>query len=100
MLFGARITESVAGRTYLPFLEQGLATPGRIVGVGFSELVEIMAEGGYVRYNWITSRKVQQAAAKLLRDYGGDLNSLHAACPRRARPRGPYAGLQTCQADD
>ena len=79
MLFGARITESVAARTFLAFLEHGLATPDRIVRANFSELLQIMAEGGYVRYDGITSRKVQEAAAKLLQDYGGDLNSLLAA---------------------
>ena len=79
MLYGARINQSVAGRTYLAFLEHGLATPERIVAADLSELLQIMAENGYVRYDGITSRKVQEAAAKLLQDYGGDLNSLHAA---------------------
>jgi endonuclease III len=79
MLFGARINESVAGRTYSAFLEHGLAAPDRIIRADFSELLQVMAEGGYVRYDGITSRKVQEAAAKLLQDYGGDLNNLHAA---------------------
>jgi hypothetical protein len=37
-----------------------------------------MAEGGYVRYDGITSRKVQAAARKLIKEYAGDLNALHA----------------------
>jgi endonuclease III len=79
MLFGARINESVAARTYAAFLDHGLTTPDRILRADFSELLQVMAEGGYVRYDGITSRKVQEAAAKLLKDYGGDLNNLHAA---------------------
>jgi endonuclease III len=79
MLYGARINQSVAGRTYLAFLEHGLSTPERIVAADLSELLQIMAEGGYVRYDGITSRKVREASATLLHDYGGDLNSLHAA---------------------
>lgn len=79
MLVGARIAESVAGRTYEAFLEHGLGTPDRIAAASFGELVQIMGEGGYVRYDGITSRKVQGAAVKLLHDYGGDLNRLHAA---------------------
>jgi hypothetical protein len=79
MLLGARITESVAGRTYEAFLAHGLATPQGIVAANFGELLLVMAEGGYVRYDNMTSRKVQAASAKLLHDYGGDLNRLHAA---------------------
>lgn len=78
MLYGARIAESVAGRTFEAFLEHGLSTPERILAADFGELLEIMAEGGYVRYDGISSRKVQDAAAKLITDYGGDLNRLHS----------------------
>jgi hypothetical protein len=38
-----------------------------------------MGEGGYVRYDGITSRKLKGAAVKLLGGYGGDLNTLHSA---------------------
>jgi len=79
MLFGARITESVAVRTYRAFEAHGLLSARRIAAAEFSELLEIMAEGGYVRYDGITSRKVQDAARKLLDEYGGDLNRLHDA---------------------
>lgn len=78
LLFGARIAESIAGRTYEAFLEHGLATPERIADASFGELIQIMGEGGYVRYDGITSRKVQQASAKLIGEYHGDLNALHA----------------------
>jgi hypothetical protein len=79
LLFGARIAESVAGRTYVAFAEHGLTTPERIAAADFGELLQIMAEGGYVRYDGITSRKVKQAAARLIEMYAGDLNRLHAA---------------------
>jgi hypothetical protein len=79
LLFGARIAESVAGRTYEAFVEHGLTTPERIAAADFGELLQIMGEGGYVRYDGIASRKIQQAAAKLIEQYAGDLNRLHAA---------------------
>jgi endonuclease III len=79
MLFGARITETVAVRTYRAFEAHGLLTPPKIAAAEFSELLEIMAEGGYVRYDGITSRKVQDAARKLLDEYDGNLNRLHDA---------------------
>ena len=79
LLFGARISESVAVRTYRAFVEHGLTTPQTIASADFGELLEVMGEGGYVRYDGITSRKVQEGARKLLDEYGGDLNRLHAA---------------------
>jgi hypothetical protein len=78
LLFGARIAESVAARTYQAFLEHGLTTPERIAAADLGELLQIMAEGGYVRYDGITSRKVQRASIRLIDRYGGDLNRLHA----------------------
>jgi hypothetical protein len=79
MLFGARIAESVAVRTYRAFEAHGLLSTRAIAAADFSELLQIMAEGGYVRYDGITSRKVQAAARKLLDEYRGDLNRLHDA---------------------
>ncbi|MPZ50223.1 MAG: hypothetical protein GEU75_13160 [Dehalococcoidia bacterium] len=79
LLYGARIAESVATHTYQAFLEHGLTTPQRIAAADFGELVQIMGEGGYARYDGITSRKVQGAAARLIEQYEGDLNMLHAA---------------------
>lgn len=77
MLFGMRITESVAVRTYRAFVRHGLDTPEALANADFGELLDIMAEGHYVRYDGITSRKVQEAAQRLLGEYGGDLNRLH-----------------------
>jgi len=79
LLFGARITESVAVRTYRALERRGLLSPQPIAGAGFADLLDAMAEGGYVRYDGITSRKLQGAARRLLDEYEGDLNRLHAA---------------------
>ncbi len=79
LLFGARITESVAVRTYKAFVARALLTPEAIAAAGPLDLLEVMAEGGYARYDGITSKKTQEAARKLLLEYGGDLNKLHDA---------------------
>lgn len=79
LLFGARITETIAIRTFRAFVGHGLLTPQAIAAADFGELLQIMAEGGYVRYDGITSRKVQDAARKLLAEYEGDLNRLNQA---------------------
>jgi hypothetical protein len=77
LLLGARITESVSFRTYDAFSRHRLLTPEGIAKADFGELLEIMAEGHYVRYDGITSRKAQEAARTLLDNFGSDLNELH-----------------------
>ena len=78
LLFGARIRESAAQRTYRAFEAHGLVSPATLAAADFGELVRIMGEGGYTRYDGITSREVKDAARKLLEEYGGDLSRLHA----------------------
>jgi endonuclease III len=79
LLFGARISEKIAVRTFRAFQAHNLASVQAVAAANFGELLTVMAEGGYARYDNVTSRKVQEAALKLLAEYGGDLNQLHAA---------------------
>ena len=58
LLFGARISETIAKNTYRSFVHHGLTTPQRIVEAGWDFLVfPVMREGGYVRYDGRKSRK-------------------------------------------
>lgn len=78
LLFGARITETVARNTYRAFLRHGLVTPRRIIGAGWDFLVHpVMREGGYVRYDGRKSDQVLRDCRALLDDYGGRLSRLH-----------------------
>ena len=80
LLFGARITETIAKNTYRAFLCHGLTSPGRIVGAGWDFLVNpIMREGGYVRYDGRKSTQVLRNCERLLADYRGSLRRLHDA---------------------
>ena len=58
MLFGGRITERVAKRTYEAFARHGLLTPQAIVDVGWEGLIPVMGEGVYTRYDNIKSQCV------------------------------------------
>jgi hypothetical protein len=59
LLFGARITETIAKNTYRAVVRHGLTSSGRIVGAGWDFLVDpIMREGGYVRYDGRKSTQV------------------------------------------
>lgn len=78
LLYGARISEIIARRTYRAFEKYDLLTPERILDAGWDFLVHpIMREGGYVRYDEKTSRQVLNNCDMLLREYKGSLNTLH-----------------------
>ncbi len=77
MLFGARIRESAAVRTYREMGKRNLLTPEAVRNADFWEMIDVMAWGSYARYDGITTRKLKGAAAKLCDEYDGSLNRLH-----------------------
>ena len=77
ILFGARIGEGIASRTYREFAEREIITPQAILATGWDGLVEILDSGGYVRYDFKTATKFLEIVDKLEREYQGDLNLLH-----------------------
>lgn len=80
LLFGGRISEGIARRTYRAFERHGLLTPEAILDAGFDYLVDpVMREGGYVRYDNRRSEQVLRDSRTLIDEYGGSLNALHAA---------------------
>lgn len=79
LLFGARISETLAIRTWRALAAEGLTTPGAILAVGWERLVQVLDRGGYVRYDFKTADKLLAVCGTLQQDYRGDLNRLHAA---------------------
>src|SRR3989337_2403918 len=80
ILFGARISETVAKNTYKTFEKYNLLAPEKIVTAGWEFLVyPIMREGGYVRYDGRKSTQVLRDCETLLHEYGGSLLGLHEA---------------------
>lgn len=78
ILYGARISEKIAERTYRTFEEYDLLTPEAILDAGKSFLIDpIMREGGYVRYDNQRSTQILRNCERLLEEYGGSLNKLH-----------------------
>ncbi len=78
LLFGARISETTAKKTFRAFMRHGLTTPKKIVAAGWDFLVyPVMREGGYVRYDGRKSTQVLRDCEKLISDYGGSLSQLH-----------------------
>lgn len=89
VLYGTRISESLATRTWHEFAKRGLLTPDRILETGWDGLVAILDAGGYVRYDYKTATKLLDVCTALMRDYGGSLDALHdaAAGPRDLEQR-------------
>lgn len=77
ILFGARISETIAKNTYRVFAEKRVITPQAILDTGWDGLVRLLDEGGYVRYDFKTATKLLEVMRSLIAEYGGDLNELH-----------------------
>lgn len=79
-LYGGRIAESIAERTYWVYAGEGLLSPAALIAAGREHLINpVMRRGGYVRYD---NRKVDQilrACHTLIDEYGGRVSALHEA---------------------
>lgn len=78
-LYGARISETIATKTYLEFKRQKVLRPRKIQDTGWDRLVEILDTGGYVRYDFSTATKLLAVTADLIERYNGKLSNVHAA---------------------
>jgi hypothetical protein len=78
IFFGARISKTIAVRTYREFENEGLVDPRKIVLRGWNGLTVVLDRGGYVRYDFKTATKLLDVSRALLEEYGGNLNRLHA----------------------
>jgi hypothetical protein len=77
ILFGARISETLAIRTYHEFERAGLLTPYKIVEAGWNKLVKVLDRGGYARYDFKTATKLLDVNHALIEQYSGDLTDLY-----------------------
>lgn len=80
ILFGARISGTIASNTYRAFIDHRLTTPRRILDAGWAFLVDpVMREGGYVRYDGRKSDQILRDCRTLLDDYQGRMSRIEAA---------------------
>ncbi len=77
VLFGARISESIAIRTFIMFRSEGIMDPESIIEAGFDGLVSILDAGGYTRYDFRTAVKLEEMSRNILKANG--LNEMHDA---------------------
>ena len=77
VLFGAPITEKSVIKTYKCFEKHGVLTPDKILKAGWDDLVEILDEGSYTRYDYKTADKLLKVMKNLTTKYDGSLGLLH-----------------------
>ncbi len=78
ILFGARIGERIAVRTFKQFESEGVVSAKKILETGWDGLVGILDAGGYTRYDFKTADKLLEVMGSLESAYGGSLNRLHS----------------------
>jgi hypothetical protein len=77
VLFGAPIAESSVLKTYRSFEKNGVLFSKRIVDTGWDNLVKILDEGGYTRYDFKTAEKLLLIMRNLNKEYNGSLSNLY-----------------------
>lgn len=78
ILFGKRISENIAIKTYREFEKAGILCPNEILRAGWDKLVRVLDTGGYVRYDFSTATKLLEISKSLLDKYGENpLTKIH-----------------------
>jgi hypothetical protein len=77
ILYGARISGQLAARTYRVFAAHGSWSPEVILAQGWDNLVILLDEGGYARYDFKTATKLLKVMGSLKERYQGSLERLH-----------------------
>jgi hypothetical protein len=77
ILFGARISERLATKTFQVFDREGVTSPEKILSRGWDGLVQLLDEGGYARYDFKTATKLLEVAEAIEKQYCADLNRFH-----------------------
>jgi len=79
VLYGARIGEKIATKTFYEFEKRNVLTPEKILKTGWDGLVEILDRGGYVRYDFKTATKLLNIMKIIQDNYDNNLNNMHEA---------------------
>jgi hypothetical protein len=85
MLFSARISATVAVTSARELFEAGWRTPQKMLDSTWQQRVDALGRGGYRRYDFSTSSKLEELARMVMNEYGGDLRHLRPAGPDAAK---------------
>jgi endonuclease III-like uncharacterized protein len=76
LLYGKPIQQQVAERAFLTLAAAGLLSPEAILRAGWDELVRLLDEAHYVRYDFSTATKLLHVSKELKERYGSLTNLL------------------------
>ena len=72
-LFGKPIQSTVAANTWKLFIGRGMDTPWAIAQSSHRQLVNLLDEGKYTRYDEVMARALRTCMERLINDYEGSL---------------------------
>lgn len=75
-LFGARISQDVAARTFTVLDKAGMVTPRKLAGAEWQHLVDLLGEGGYRRYDESTARELIEVGKLAVDRYDGKVTRI------------------------
>jgi hypothetical protein len=70
LLFGKPIQQEIAERAYAQLVSAGLRNPDEVLDAGWDELVRLLDEAHYVRYDFSTATKLLDVYGELKQRYG------------------------------
>jgi endonuclease III len=77
-LFGKRIQQDIAAEAYRVIVDKhGRDTPRKLCNCSWQELVKMLGEGRYVRYDESTAERLLKLCHKLNSEYDGKLGNIH-----------------------
>lgn len=83
-LFGKRIQQDIAVETYRVIVEKhDRDTPRKLCNCSWQELVDMLGEGNYTRYDESTADRLLELCRKLNEEYGGEVGQIHQASENR-----------------
>jgi len=74
LLFGKPIQTSIAAQAYRTIISAQLCSPDAMLRAGWDELVRLLDEAHYVRYDFSTATKLLEISDELKRRYGNVTN--------------------------
>jgi endonuclease III len=84
-LFGKRINQTTARRTWhLLFKTYGRTTPSKLCDYSWHELVRVLREGRYTRYDESTAERLLQICTQVQAEYGGRISGIWEQSQSRA----------------
>ncbi|PJJ99453.1 DNA methylase [Lysobacteraceae bacterium NML91-0213] len=84
-LFGNRIPQAAAARTWrVLVVTHGLDTPRRLCACSHRDLVRMLGEGGYRRYDESTAERLALLCRRLIDEYDGRILGIADAATDRA----------------